>query len=335
MSAILPPRIPPIAHFCWIGETLPWIYAIAVRSACLFGELDRVVFHHTDEIRDAEPWRFIAESPNIETRRFDPTALFEGLTERSDAQAPDGAHLSALYEALSSPVSRSNMLRAAVLYREGGVYLDLDTITVRSMRPLLGVNHFCGVEHIVRPYTLWRSRSRLKKARATALSLLRNGFRLLPQGHRVFPAVSGMYAEAINGAIFGACEKSPLMARYLDAMLELPIDRARAPHGVGTHLLQETIDRWQAGGHADSGRGALAVHPPRVFYPLAPEISEHWFRPQRRVSLDHFLHSETVVAHWYASGRAKKYIGLVNPAFVRENAATIPYCALAKKTIEG
>jgi hypothetical protein len=279
-----------------------------------------VVFHHTDEITDVEPWRFICESPNIETRRFEPAQLF-------DAPGLEGANLTTLYDALSSPVSRSNMLRAAVLYREGGVYLDLDTITVSSLRPLLGVDLFCGVEHIVRPCTLWRSASRLKKARATTLSLLRNGFRLLPRGHRAFPLISGLYAQAVNGAIFGACQNSPLMARYLHAMLELPIDRARAPHGVGTHLLQQTLDGWT--------ESKPVIHPPQVFYPLAPEISEHWFRPQQRVNLSRFLHPETVVAHWYASGRAKKYIGLVTPAFVREQAETIPYCALALPSVAG
>jgi hypothetical protein len=48
-------------------------------------------------------------------------------------------------------------------------------------------------------------------------------------------------------------------------------------------------------------RDDLTIQEPHVFYPLPPEISEHWFRIGRSVRLDAVLLPETRVVHWYAS----------------------------------
>jgi len=263
--------IPSRVHFYWTGASLPWPYAYAVRSAALNGGLDQVVFHHTDAIASLDPWRFVTGTPRVETRRLDPDALLgrvPGLGER----------LVDLHRRVTAPVARSNILRAAVLLLEGGIYLDLDTLTVRSLAPLLRDAGFLGVEHIVRPHFVHTHGTPLQKLRATLLSTLRNGLRVMPRGYRLFPAVAPLYHQAINGAVLGARAGHPVLEQYLHAMVDLPVDQQVVKHGLGTHLLQRVVAQYLESAPPHGGPAALVVHDPEVFYPLGPELSEHWFR---------------------------------------------------------
>lgn len=45
---------------------------------------------------------------------------------------------------------KSNILRYLILFREGGIYLDFDTVTVRDYRPLLALPAFIGEEAVFR-----------------------------------------------------------------------------------------------------------------------------------------------------------------------------------------
>ena len=62
------------------------------------------------------------------------------------------ASVGPVLEGISSgyPAGRSNILRYLVLYREGGIYIDFDTITVRDYRPLLTYPAFIGEEAVFR-----------------------------------------------------------------------------------------------------------------------------------------------------------------------------------------
>ena len=304
--------IPATVHFAWIGSDLPWAYALAVRSAALRGEVDAAILHHTDELLDAAPVRALRATPGVELKRLEPSALFESATSF-------GGVLSDLYARVPSPVSRSNILRAALLAASGGVYLDLDTITVASLRPLLSVPAFIGVERIVRPHFVHASRSGLLRGWSTALSSVRNAFRVCPDGYRIFPLVEPLYYRAVNGAILGTAPGHPLVVGYLKRMVDLPFEAANKKHGLGTHLLQKTIDAYE--------EDDLVTHPPEVFYPMAPEISEHWFRKTRPV-LSRVVRPNTRVVHWYASGRTKTEFPKVDPAYVRAHADRQLYSAL-------
>jgi hypothetical protein len=97
-------------------------------------------------------------------------------------------------------------------------------------------------------------------------------------------------------------------------------DRARRAYALGPDLLQDLIDRdpWSD----------LIVHDPEVFYPLPPEISEHWFRFRDTVRLDDVLSPKTRVVHWYASVRTEPRVALVSPTYVREHREHQLYSAL-------
>jgi hypothetical protein len=308
--------IPARAHFCWIGASLPWAYVFAVLSAAERSELPEVILHHTDTLEDGAERRALENAPHVQLSRIDPLAY---LTEAGDALGLGGG-LTALYHGLDSPVMRADVLRAAILYRQGGVYLDLDTITTASLLPLLDTPHFVGSEFIVWPHSVRASRSPIVWARHLALDLLRKILRKAPHGWKMFRRAEKFYFRGVNNAVIGAAANSRLLADYLRAMVALSPERRAQAYALGPDLLQAVVDGYR--------QDDLIIQEPEVFYPLPPEISEHWFRIGRGVRLGAVLSAETRVAHWYASVRTKSQVALIDPAYVREHRERQLYSAL-------
>ena len=308
--------IPAFVHFCWIGKRLPWAYVFAVLSAAERGGMDAVVLHHTDELEDGPELHALRQASGVRLEHTDPLAFLTLAQERLGL----GDGLTSLYARLTSPVMRADVLRAAILYLQGGIYLDLDTITVASLRPLLGVPQFVGSEFIVWPHAVRTSRSPAVWARHLALDVLRKAMRLLPGGWRAFRRVEAWYFPGVNNAVMGAAPGATLFAAYLRAMVALPLERQTEPYALGPDLLQALVSHYSA--------EELTIHPPSVFYPLAPEISEHWFRPSRGARLEQVLPPETLVVHWYASVRSKPYVARISPGYVREHRDSQLYSAL-------
>ena len=315
--------IPARAHFCWIGRSLPWAHAFAVLSAAARGGLDEVVLHHTDTLDESAPVRALAADARVRLARLDAAAL---LGPTGEALGLGGALL-ALYQRLDSPVMRCDVLRAAILYREGGIYLDLDTIIVASLRPLLAARQFVGTEFIVWPQQVRHSHSPLVWARHLGLDLVRKALCRLPRGWRIFRRVEHLYFRGVNNAVMGAELGAPVMAAYLHAMTRLPPEALRGAYALGPDLLQALIDgaRWEE----------LTIHPPEVFYPLPPRISELWFRANPRATLAEVLAPATRVVHWYASVHTSARVALIDPAFVRANQARQLYSALVAASLDG
>lgn len=319
-------RIPAVAQFLWFGRELPWIYGLALRSAALRGGFAAVVLHHADPLEGTPGWDLALGTPGVEARPLRPEALLEGV-------GPLGGALADLYRRLGQPAARANLLRAALLYTEGGVYLDTDTVTLGSLAPLLGAGVFCGEEHLCLPEELFRTLHPGRWARALLLLALRDGFRRLPEGYRLFPRVAPLYWRRVNNAVLGGAPGHPFLAALLRGMVELPARRQLRRYVLGTHLLGQTVARWQGGAGEARGaedRGALVVHPPPLFYPLGPEISEHWFRRRRRVDLRSALAPETLVVHWYASVRTRAIVPQVTPAYVRQHLGRQLFSALVE-----
>jgi hypothetical protein len=203
-----PRTIPSCAHFVWYGESFPWVNALAVRSALERSELERVVLHHDADLRRDRHLAELAEHPAFEARRIEPYDVFSPL-------GSIGLRLAALHARLSRPAARANVLRAAILATEGGVYLDLDTVTLRSLRPLLGDAMFCGEELVAFPRELLRAPRPASLARAFALHGARALCRRLPEGVQVFEAIAARYSRALNNAVLGAAPGHPLLVAML------------------------------------------------------------------------------------------------------------------------
>ena len=141
-----------------------------------------------------------------------------------------------------------------------------------------------------------------------ALDLLRKLCRVLPNGWTLFRRVEHLYARCVNNAGMGSTPGSALMAAYLCAMVELAPSRQAASYGLGPHLLARVV--------ASLAPASVTVHGPRVFYPLPPEISEHWFRRTRAADPGRVLSAETRIVHWYASVRTRARIAAIDPASI-------------------
>ena len=307
--------IPAVAHFIWYGKQFWWVNALAIRSAALKGGFERVVLHHDQDLREAPAFAALADLDSFEARRLAPDELFA-------TTGPLGDRLAALHNELKKPNARANMVRAAILATEGGVYLDTDTITVDSLTPLLDAAAFCGHERVVLPAAVVRDRRPSVMLRAGWLMALRDVYRRWPSGWRSFRRIEARYPLAVNNAVIGAVPGHPLIQGLLQAMVELPADRRHVPYALGTHLLQDRVAAYDG--------GDLVVHPPSVFFPLGPEISQHWFRMRRTLPLDEVLEPDTRVVHWYASVRTRRLVPKIDPDYVRANAEHQLFSALAR-----
>ena len=303
-------------HFCWIGANLPWAYVFALLSAAENSALSDICLHHTDPLSDGDERDALHSESRLRLHHINAETI---LLETGDALGV-GDRLAALYVRLQSPVARADVLRAAILYREGGIYLDLDTVTVASLLPLLTADPFVGCEHIVWPRAARMSRSPLVLARHIALDVLRKAFKASPQGWNGFRHVQKLYPLGVNNAVLGCSAGSGFMAAYLRAMLDLPNERQAERYALGPHLLQDVIRSYRT--------NDLTVLPPETFYPLAPEISEHWFRFVRTPKLDQVLPAATRVVHWYASVRTRRLVAEMSPAYVMRNRGCQLYSGL-------
>jgi hypothetical protein len=312
--------IPSIAHFVWYGTRLPYLHALAIRSAATHGGFDSVRLHHTDPLQEFPHVRDLYELPNLDLVL---------LADRALCEEASGPALADLVAALKSPVARSNLVRAALIYRDGGVYLDMDTLTIRSFDEVRArAPGFLGEEHIVFPEEVVASWDPRVKAKAYLKTTIRDGYRRLPHGYRYFPRIEGHYHRAVNGAIMGGVAGHAFCAEYLTAMTQVPKDRWNKPHALGTYLLQSVYKRYRG--------DDLHTFPPPYFYPLSPEISAHWFRFYRDgVDPMEALDSSTCCVHWYASVRTKKIVATVHEAELRRVAGQQLFAALATRVLDG
>ena len=313
--------IPARAHFCWIGPTLSWAHAFAVLSAAAQAGLDEVILHHTDELAPTPALAALRAAPGVILAHINPLEILH----QAEVKLALEGQLTALYHRLASPVQRADMLRAAILYLQGGIYLDLDTITIAPLRPLLGATQFIGQEYIVWPHWVRASRSPLVWGRHLALDLLRKALRLAPGGWRGFRRVEHWYFPGVNNAVMGATPGASLFAAYLRAMATLPPGAQVPPYALGPDMLQSLIARFTP--------AELVIHPPAIFYPLPPEISEHWFRPSRPGALARALRPQTLVVHWYASVRSKPHVAVIDPAFIRAHRESQLFSALVSTAL--
>ena len=306
--------IPARLHFCWIGPSLPWVYVFAILSAADRSEIDDIVLHHTDRLAEDDRLDALRRAPGVRLSRIDADDYLRRTADRLGL----GEALAELYAALDRPVMRADVLRSAILYSEGGVYLDLDTVTVASLLPLLGAETFVGSESIVWPDRVRRSRSPVLWARHLALDVVRKVLSGMPHGWKAFRLVERFYAKSVNNAVMGAVRHSAFFADMLREMVAGRPDLG-SRYALGPHLLQRMVAR-----HSGDG---LVVHVPSVFYPLAPEISRHWFRIGTRASLAGLLSADTRIVHWYASVRTAG-LARMTPDDVRRNRHRQLYSAL-------
>lgn len=312
--------IPSIAHFVWYGTKLPYLHALAIRSAATHGGFESVRLHHADPLDELPHVRALRDLASFALVRLDDRALCDET---------GGPALADLLVALRSPVARSNLVRTALVYRDGGVYLDMDTLTIGSFDEVRGrAPGFLGAERIVFPAKVVASWDPRVKGKAYLKTAVRDLYRRMPHGYRYFRRIEDRYHLAVNGAVFGAVAGHRFCEQYLTAMTEVPSSRWNKPHALGTHLLQSVYEQYAG--------DDLHVFPPPYFYPLPPEISAHWFRSYRNgADPMEVLDPRTRCVHWYASVRTKKIVTTVDEQRLRHTAGQQLFSALAIRVLDG
>jgi hypothetical protein len=311
--------IPSVAHFVWLGTRFPWLNALAVVSAAKAGGFERVVVHASDDLDGAPYARDLRRFPSIEIRPIE----LGWLARRAGQPA---SRVRALYDDMTSAAARSDVLRTLVLAAEGGVYLDVDTVTIAPFDALRASPAFVGQEWICFPEWSTRRHSMIERGRAYGLSALRSVLALLPEGHLLFARVQHLYSLAVNNAVLGSEPGHPFIRTYLEAMLSLPAAVARKRYAIGPELLARVCRERAASG--------IAVLPPRYFFPLGPVISESWWARSKEADLASVLSDETVTVHWYASVRSKKLAESVDPAYVRQHRDRQLFSKLASRYVD-
>jgi hypothetical protein len=109
-------------------------------------------------------------------------------------------------------------------------------------------------------------------------------------------------------------------------MQTLPKAERSVRYSLGVHLLQRVVAEWSG---AD-----VHVEPPETFYPLGPEISEHWFREQSVGDANEVITARTLLVHLYASVRIQQKLARVNAAWVRSHRHSELFSALAAPVLD-
>ncbi len=231
-----------------------------------------------------------------------------------------------LYQRLVQPAAKANLTRAALLYREGGVYVDTDTITIAPFDAQRENGVFCGSERIIYPNRVLRAMTASQKLRCELLNRLREGCRRLPYGFRFFRLIEDRYYLAVNNAVLGAEFGHAFLRQLLENMVEMDPERQMVRFALGTHLLQQTV--------AAYGGDDFHVCAPELFYPLSPEVSEHWFRFAPGYRLEEVLRPETILVHWYASVRTKEIVPKIDADYIAAHADEQLFSALAAPFVD-
>jgi hypothetical protein len=317
------PQIPKRFCFIWFGREFPLFAELAIRSALVQHPDGLAVLWHGPEL-SSEARERLQALPRTTLALVEEETLFHRLQD-AVTDTLDVARLRDIWRELASPAARANLVRLIVLFLEGGVYLDTDTLTLRPLDPLLQAAGFCGLEHILWPKQRMSPWSFYYWLGGPALMFLRWVLSALPYGYRVQQTLLRWYSRAENNAVLAARPRHPALLYALRSASLLPREVWRTRFRLGTHLLQETLS--QLGDSSEFER-----HAPGCFYPVGPVTSSHYFRRYRDVRLvcEELGVSRAFVVHWYASVSELKSL---DADYVRQESDKTVFAALCNDVL--
>ena len=114
----------------------------------------------------------------------------------------------------------------------------------------------------------------------------------------------------------GSAPRGGFITALVEGVIAVPARKQHIVCAIGPDLIQAVAPGFDS--------PCLEVHPTEVFYPLGPEICEHWFRSLPRgtaqATVAEVISPETRVIHWYASVRTKQYVPRMDRDFIRAHA---------------
>jgi len=305
------PSIPNNLFFIWMGKSFPFWASLALRTALKKGDFDKISVYYQGftppEIFPEESDRKINWIPVSQE-------LFEGLPIQTiDAYT--------LFTNHPQAAARANLLRLALLYKYGGIYADFDVLFIKPLHNLLTSSGFCGLEPIALPAELDQKKSIFKWVKPLFLLGLRDMCVRWPRGYRLFHKVEPWYYQAVNNAVLGAVAQNLLITEALQTIAQMTPQERMIRYRMGTHLLQLLT------GNKNSSR--MKVLPASAFYPLGPEICNHWFRESSGPDWQNLVGADTYIIHWYQSVEERFLKSSLNEKWLHEHPHT-PYAQWVK-----
>jgi hypothetical protein len=284
--------IPHEFHFVWFGRAFPFTHALAIRSVHVSNAPAAIHLHCSDDLTGQPHYdALVRDVPSLRAR---PLALEAMLADcEGTFDVPAMRQIYRELEVQKRWAALSDVIRYLVLLREGGVYLDMDVLVVRDLRPLLTSAAFCGLERLLVDAALYRSKlAWMRFPRTAPLDLARSLCAKAEQGIAWWKRIERLYVAAVNGAVLGAVPGHPLMSEALREIPRLIPTLERRRPAIGPDLLQDLVG-W--------GRRDVTVLPPAAFYPLGPTMAAQYFKQRVSVAAAaaQVLAPETYVLHWY------------------------------------
>jgi len=322
--------IPNQAHFIWIGSNFPWLYYLSVYSAAKNGGFDRIFVHHKYLGPDEKWFNRLDELPGVILQELD---FDEAFPSGNQLLFRLGKQRSLIER---NPLIQSDILRYAVLYLYGGVYLDLDIVVLRPFRELLlrtNRTAFLGREKILFPeYILHPTnfRDRLWKLRSLLLVKLRDICERIPHGYALYNKL-GAYVPTVNGAVFGSEKFGDFLTGVIEKLNQYEAVEMNMHLKPGPFLLQKVVTDLA---------GSVEILQPDYFYPSAPGLIKHLFRRYKRVDIDRFCDlSASYAIHWYSSSstfRASKMsIQDIDYEYLKTNKNNLLFADMLQKYVDG
>ena len=126
-------------HFYWSGQDFGLINSLAIKSLLKNHEKAKIFVHYEEEPKDNTFWN---ESKELEQVEFKALS-FDKLLQEAGFVKEDFQN----FFARAKVNHRSDLLRYLLLYVYGGVYLDFDTLLLRSLTPLLHKRFFVAFQY--------------------------------------------------------------------------------------------------------------------------------------------------------------------------------------------
>lgn len=286
------PNIPNQFIFVWDDNFFPYPAYLAIKSVAVQCAPKRIMLLKTPQLDGVENF----ERLRSEVSCLDPINIdLEGWLE--------AAHLPCTKELLAANAflkerhfhgSVSDLLRALMLYLEGGIYLDTDTLTLRDMAPLRAKGGFVAQEHILVSSAVYKQNSKWRYLHTGPLTAARYLCSRLPFGVTWFQAIAPLYVRALHNAVMGFRKGHPLTRDILLRIAENYPHRPERYPLLGPDTVQDLM--------AEKQYPDVTICPPHCFSPLGPTMTYQYFHRwgSRRIKamIRHILTPETFAVHW-------------------------------------
>lgn len=297
--------IPNRLIFIWLGPKFPWSGGLAIRSAYNIQKPESIWLVHEGMKQEGDGWDLIKDIPGLEITEVS-KSHFEGLND-------DGL-CGELFHTLKAPASRANLLRLALLYKYGGVYLDTDIIMVKPFDELMKLQGFVGTEPVALPAGLFKSVNPFRWIYCGLQFAFREFTARMPGGYGLFRLAERGFSAAVNNAIIGSVPGNATIIKAFDFIKTMPESERLKRFRLGTRLLQNVT--------GNKSSDSMEVLPAPYFYPLGPEISAHWFKNNTAHRLNKLILPETRVVHWYNSVEGRFLKTKVSAQWVKDHPST-------------